>query len=226
MRVAFVDAYRDRWPVAAMCKAIGLAERTYYARKSRPASARQLADEVLKVDIARVFDANWRCYEPKNLAGVAPRRHRGGPLPWRGSWPTWASVGAARQEALHHNADLTAARPPDLVDRRFVADRPDELWLADIARNVGGLAVRQLHFGLLSRMIVGWQIATHLRADLVLDALEMAIFRRDVTAGLIHHSDAGCRTRRSATPIGSPRRASRRRSARWPTAMTTPWPRR
>jgi transposase InsO family protein len=193
--VAFVDAYRDRWPVAAMCKAIGLAERTYYARKSRPASARQLADEVLKVDIARVFDANWRCYGARRI-WLALRRE---------------DIGVARcavERVMAHmgirgvqrgkkryttTPDLTAARPPDLVDRRFVADRPDELWLADItyASTWEGWLYVSFILDCYSRMIVGWQIATHLRTDLVLDALEMAIFRRDVTAGLIHHSDAG-----------------------------------
>lgn len=79
------------------------------------------------------------------------------------------------------------------MERRFEADRPDALWLADItyASTWEGWLYVSFILDCYSRMIVGWQIADHLRTDLVLDALEMAIFRRDVTAGMVHHSDAG-----------------------------------
>ncbi len=92
-------------------------------------------------------------------------------------------------------SDANAARPPDLVNRRFVATRPNELWLADItyASTWEGWLYVAFVLDVHSRAIVGWQIARHLRTDLVLDALEMAIWRRDLTGGgLIHHSDAGC----------------------------------
>jgi len=92
--------------------------------------------------------------------------------------------------------DLTAARPPDLVKRQFVAERPNQLWLADItyASTWQGWLYVAFILDVYSRMIVGWQLADHLRTDLVLDALEMAIWRRDLlTYGRpIHHSDAGC----------------------------------
>ncbi len=91
--------------------------------------------------------------------------------------------------------DETAPRPADLVDRQFVATRPNELWLADItyASTWGGWLYVAFILDVHSRMIVGWQLADHLRTDLVLDALEMAIWRRDVTLGsLVHHSDRGC----------------------------------
>ncbi len=96
-------------------------------------------------------------------------------------------------------ADATAARPPDLVERRFVAERPDALWLADItyASTWQGWLYVAFILDVFSRAIVGWQIADHLRTDLVLDALEMAIWRRNLTAGggLVHHSDAGSQLR-------------------------------
>jgi transposase InsO family protein len=88
-------------------------------------------------------------------------------------------------------ADTDAARPPDLVRRQFVAECPNQLWLADItyASTWEGWLYVSFILDCYSRMIVGWQIASHMRTDLVLDALEMAIFRRDVTGRLIHHSD-------------------------------------
>lgn len=169
MRVAFVDAHRDRWPVAVICRAIGLSERTYHARKSRPPSARAVRDEALKVDIARV------CTVERLMADMGLR-------------------GVQRGKKLYTTvADDNAQRPPDLVGRQFVAGRPNELWLADItycSTWEGWLYVSFIE-DVFSRMIVGWQIATHMRTELVLDALEMALFRRDVTGPLTHHSDAG-----------------------------------
>ncbi len=92
-------------------------------------------------------------------------------------------------------ADDKAARPADLVERRFVASRPNQLWVTDVtyARTWEGFVYVSFILDVFSRMIVGWQLADHLRTDLVLDALEMAIWRRDLTAGdLVHHSDRGC----------------------------------
>jgi putative transposase len=193
--VAFVDAHRDRWSVAAMCRAIGLSERTYHARKSRPPSARAIRDEYLKAQIAGVFEANYRCYGARRI--------------WLALLRDDVAVGRGRVERLMADmgicgvqrgkkryttvADADTARPPDLVKRQFGAERPNELWLADItyASTWEGWLYVSFILDACSRMIVGWQIATHLRTELVLDALEMALFRRDVTSGLIHHSDAG-----------------------------------
>jgi putative transposase len=195
VRVAFIDAHRDRWPVAVMCRAIGLSERTYHARRSRPPSARAVRDEYLKAQIARVYEANYSCYGARRV--------------WVALIRDDISVGRGRVERLMTNmgicgvqrgqkryttvADKHAQRPPDLVNRQFQAERPDQLWLADItyASTWEGWLYVAFVLDCYSRMIVGWQIASHLRTELVLDALEMAIFRRDVTAGLTHHSDAG-----------------------------------
>jgi putative transposase len=195
VRVAFIDAHRDRWPVAVMCRAIGLSERTYHARKRRAPSARAVRDEYLKVHITRVFEANYRCYGARRV--------------WLALIRDDIAVGRSRVERLMAEmgvrgvqrgkkryttvADADAARPPDLVKRQFTAERPDALWLADItyASTWEGWLYVAFVLDCYSRMIVGWQIATHLRTDLVLDALEMAVFRRDVTSGLVHHSDAG-----------------------------------
>jgi transposase InsO family protein len=89
--------------------------------------------------------------------------------------------------------DSAAVRSPDLVDRRFVAQRPDELWVTDITyvSTWEGWLYVAFVLDVYSRAIVGWQIAPHLRTELVLDAIEMAIWRRDTTNGLTCHSDAG-----------------------------------
>jgi transposase InsO family protein len=97
----------------------------------------------------------------------------------------------------------TAIRPPDLVERRFVADRPNRLWVADMTyvRTWTGWVYIAFVLDVYSRMIVGWQLADTLRTGLPLDALEMALWQRKIrhADGLIHHSDQGC----SVCPFGT-----------------------
>jgi transposase InsO family protein len=89
----------------------------------------------------------------------------------------------------------SAPRPPDLVDRDFTASRPDQLWVADMTyvRTWTGWAYVAFVLDVYSRMIVGWQVANHMRTELPLDALEMALWRRRIKkdSGLVQHSDRG-----------------------------------
>ncbi|MFJ9682565.1 IS3 family transposase [Streptomyces sp. NPDC101194] len=91
----------------------------------------------------------------------------------------------------------TTPRPPDLVNRRFAASRPNQLWVVDLSciRTWSGWVYAAFALDVYSRMIVGWQLATHMRTDLPLDAPEMALWRRGTKkgSGLIHHSDRGSR---------------------------------
>jgi putative transposase len=90
--------------------------------------------------------------------------------------------------------DPTASRPPDLVDRNFTAPSPNKLWVADFTYvpTWSGMAYVAFVIDVFSRMIVGWRVATSMTTDLVLDTLEMALWRRDErVAGVICHSDAG-----------------------------------
>lgn len=87
-----------------------------------------------------------------------------------------------------------AARPADLVDRNFTATQPNQLWVADLTyvRTWAGRCYVALVIDVFSRFIVGWALATHLKTELPLEALEMAIWRRDAALdGLVHHSDRG-----------------------------------
>lgn len=96
-----------------------------------------------------------------------------------------------RQFTTH--ADDNANRPPDLVKRQFTSEAPNRLWLADItycSTWEGWLYVAFIT-DVYARVIVGWQIATQMRSDLVLDALDMAAWRRNPADGCVHHSDAG-----------------------------------
>ena len=91
-------------------------------------------------------------------------------------------------------ADPQAQRPADLVCRDFTAQRPNQLWVADLTyvRTWSGFCYAAFIIDAYSRLLVGWQLASHLRTDLALDALEMAIWRRQAQLqGLVHHSDRG-----------------------------------
>ena len=89
--------------------------------------------------------------------------------------------------------DLTADRPDDLVQRNFIADRPNQLWVADITYVATWRGVVYVAFviDVYARMIVGWRVWNSLKTDLVLDALEQALFNRTGTEGVIHYSDRG-----------------------------------
>ena len=116
---------------------------------------------------------------------------------------------------------------PDLVKRNFTPEAPDRLWVADITyvRTWEGWLYLSFVLDTYSRKIVGWSMANHLRTELVLDALNMAIYNRRPAAGLIHHSDRGSQYTSVEFEAASEKRVSCPRWDRWPTPTTTRWPR-
>jgi putative transposase len=95
---------------------------------------------------------------------------------------------------------------PDLVERNFMADEPNKLWVADITYvpTWAGFLYLAIVLGAFSRRIVGWAMATHFKTDLVLDALEMALMQRR-PGEVVHHSDHGCNTHRWHSESGAPK---------------------
>ncbi|MGH2577175.1 MAG: IS3 family transposase [Actinomycetota bacterium] len=192
----FIDERRDRFQVELLCRTLGASPSTYYARRSRPPSARAITDAWLHEEIERVFKANYSVYGARKVwrqlhrEGITIGRDRVARLMRQ------AGLHGVRRGRKHFTTrrDEKAARPPDLVERDFTAQAPDRLWLADITyvRTWAGFCHVAFVEDAFSRMIVGWSIATHLRTSLATEALEMAIWRRGVRVeGLIHHSDAG-----------------------------------
>jgi transposase InsO family protein len=194
--VAFIDANRHRWPVVVMCDVLSLAERTYYAAKKRMLCTRAMLDESLKVDIRRVWETIYRIYGA-NRVWPSLRREGHDVAPCT----VELLMGRMNIRGVHRGrtprttiADTAAPRSPDLVNRRIRARRPDELWVTDITyfSTWEGWLYAAFVLDVYSRAIVGLQITTHLRTGLVLDAIEMAIWRRDTSHGLSCRSDAGC----------------------------------
>lgn len=170
---------------------------TYYAAIGRPPSPRQIRDEELKIEIARVHAENFgvygvdKCWTQLRREGVDVGRDRVGRL--------MADLGlrGVRRGKFKKTtvSDDTGARPADLVKRNFTASAPNRLWLADITyvSTWSGFCYVAFITDAFSRAIVGWRVSKSLRSDLCLDALEQAIWSRNINdlAGLVHHSDRG-----------------------------------
>lgn len=192
----FIEERRGRFCVELVCRTLGASPSTYYAARSRPPSARAIDDARLTEEITRVHEDNYGVYGARKLWR---QLHREGiPIGRDRCWRLMREAGiqgVRRGKAkFTTRRDERAARPPDLVERDFSASAPNELWLADITyvRTWAGFCYVAFVEDVFSRMIVGWSIATHLRATLATEALEMAVWRRNVSVeGLIHHSDAG-----------------------------------
>jgi putative transposase len=197
MTYRLIDAERTRLPVSQLCRVLGVSRAGYYAWKSRPPSARAAADQELTAQILKVHQRSRGTYgAPRVHAelqldhGVHVGRKRVARL-----MRTAGLVGCHRRRRRGlTRRDPQAAPAPDLVQRTFTATAPDRLWTADITYipTWTGWLYLAVVLDAFSRRVVGWAMADHLRTELVLDALDMAIWNRRPQPGLVHHSDQGC----------------------------------
>jgi putative transposase len=203
--VRFIDEYKGVFGVEPICRVLTghgapIAPSTYYAAKARLPSSRAVRDEQLKAEITRVWKENREVYGADkvwlelNRQGVRVAR--------------CTTERLMRQLGLHGvrrgkkirttTPGKDGQRAGDLLNRDFTAPAPDRRWVADFTyvATWAGIVYAAFVVDIYSRAIVGWAAATHKRAKLVLDALQMALWRRDhddhpAGPGLIHHSDAG-----------------------------------
>jgi putative transposase len=192
-----IDAEKARHPVSRLARVLGVARAGYYAFTSRPASTRTLADQALTDQIRQIHARSRGTYG-------APRVHaelRLGLDMGVGRKRVARLMRAAGLQGCHRRRgrgltrrDPQATSAPDLVERNFTPPAPDRLWVADITqqRTSQGWLYVAVVLDAFSRRIVGWSMAEHLRTELVLDALDMAIAQRQPAAGLVHHTDHGC----------------------------------
>ena len=206
--MAFIDAHRDRFGVEPICRVltghgVKIAPSTYYAAKSRPPSTRALRDAELLAEIRRLHGDRDR---GRGLYGARKVWHQ---LRREGIGVARCTVerlmrsaglrGVTRggRKVITTRPDPVAARPPDLVNRNFCAQRPNQLWLVDFTYvpTWSGMAFTAFVADAFSQRIMGWRTATRMPTELPLDALEMALWIRARAGanidGLIHHSDAG-----------------------------------
>jgi putative transposase len=193
---AYIDQHKERFGVEPICRTLGIAPSSYYARRARPPSARQLRDGELVDEIHAARDGYRRVYGIRKTwrelsrRGVEAGRDRVGRLMRAEGLE---GVRRGRRPRTTTPDEAAADRARDLVERRFVAEAPNRLWVADITyiRTYAGFVYLAFILDVFSRKVVGWQIATHMRTELVVDALEMAVALRDLDGRLVAHSDRG-----------------------------------
>ena len=174
---AYIDTHRDQHGVEPICRTLGVAPSTHYAPKTRPPSARAIRAQALEPEITRVYQSNYRVYgrhkiwRQLNREGIPVGRDQVGRL-----MGELGIAGVVRGKVKRTTvSDPRAERAPDLVERRFVAERPNRLWVADFTYATTWAHTVYVAFviDVFSRRIVGWRADTSMRTDLVLDALEM-----------------------------------------------------
>ncbi len=200
--VRFIDDHRDQYGVEPICALLPIAPSTYHRHRAAQGdptrrSARAQRDDALRPEIQRVYDEHLQVYGPRKVwkqlkrDGFRVARCTVGRL-----MRAMGLVGAVRGRAwitTTHTSD--GGRPADLVDRQFVATRPNQLWVSDFTyvATWSGFVYVAFVIDVFARRIVGWRVSTSMRTDFVLDALEQAIYARrgDTLTGLVHHSDRG-----------------------------------
>ena len=198
--VDFIDENRDRYGVEPICEQLPIAPSTYYEIKARQAAPerrpeRVRRDEELCAQIRRVHQDNFRVYGARKV--------------WRQLRREDVAVARCTVERLMRRlglqgvvrgrrcrttiADDAAERPLDRVNRQFKASRPNELWVADFTyvATWSGFVYVAFVVDVFARRIIGWRVARTMRTDLVLDALEQALWSRVNMCGVVHNSDRG-----------------------------------
>jgi transposase InsO family protein len=184
--VAYIDAHRDQFGVESICRVLPIAPSTYHRHRQCQAdptrrSARARRDDALRPEIQRVWDENHQVYGPRKVwkqlkrEGFRVARCTVGRL-----MRAMGLRGAVRGRAwitTTHAGD--GARPRDLVDRQFVATRPNQLWVSDFTyvATWGGFVFVAFVIDVFARRLVGWRVSASMCTDFVLDALEQAIPR-------------------------------------------------
>jgi len=198
--VDFIERHRHQYGVEPICRVLPISPSTYYAQIARRRDPsrrpqRQRRDEQVCNEITNVRTGEAEVYGAKKTwlelgrQGVQVARCTVERL-----MRSMGLKGTTRgPDPLTTKPDARDERPEDLVDREFQADGPNQLWVADFTyvRTWQGFVYTAFVFDVFSRWIVGWQVSSSMTQAMVLDALEMAMHAREVSPGLIHHSDNG-----------------------------------
>jgi putative transposase len=190
-----MSAHQAVFPIAVMARVLGVSESGFHAWRHRPASAHAIADTALLKRVRTVHASSRETYgAPRVHAELRAGGEKHGRKRIARLMRAAGLVGASRRRTgvTTTRRDRDARPAPDLVDRDFTAKAANELWVADITfvPTATGFLFLAVVLDAWSRRIVGWSMASHLRAELVVDALEMAVGQRR-PGEVIHHSDQG-----------------------------------
>jgi putative transposase len=195
MRFAFIEREKAHHAVALLCRVLGVSSSGYYAWRRRTPSNRARSDATLMARLTHLHAQSRQTYGAPRLhadlraAGVRCGRKRVARLMRQAGL-----VGChRRRQRGTTRRNPTATPAADRVQRQFVAAAPNRLWTADITAvpTAAGFLYLAVVLAVYSRRIVGWAMADHMRTELVLAALEMAVHTRRPARGVIHHSDQG-----------------------------------
>ena len=198
--MAFIDAHRDEYGVESICAQLPIAPATYYEHKAREAHPERLPprlrrDRILAQEIRRVYEENFGVYGARKV--------------WRQLGREGFVLARCTIERLMRELGLQgvvrgrkrrttiaaehAERPLDRVNRQFLASRPNQLWVADFTyvATWSGFVYVAFVIDVFARRIIGWRVSRSMHAELVLDALEQALWSRSRVEGVVHHSDHG-----------------------------------
>ena len=198
--VAFIDAHRAEHGVEPICEELQIAASTYYEHKARQADPERLPprlqhDRALAPEIRRVYEENFGVYGAGKLWRQLGREDF---VVARCTVERLMRLlglqGAVRGRKCRTTiSDRSAERPLDRVNRQFQASQPNRLWVADFTyvATWAGFVYVAFVIDVFARRIIGWRVARSMHAELVLDALEQALWSRSGIKGVVHHSDRG-----------------------------------
>jgi putative transposase len=196
VKFGFVAKHRGTWPVDVVCEALGVSRSGFYAWRTRPRSERARTDARILVAVRTSFLLSDRTYGARRIlgdvrdAGHVCGRQRIARL-MRGE-ALWARP-RRRARPIDHGDRSLHTLAPNVLDRQFTASAPNQKWVADFTyvwTSEGWLFVAVV-LDLFSRRVVGWSMHPVMTAQLVADALTMAVWRRGAVEALLHHSDRG-----------------------------------
>jgi transposase InsO family protein len=196
VKYQFIEEHREQYPVRLMCRVLDIARSGYYAWRKQPLSARKMADLLLLMHIRDIFEQSRQTYGSYRIQATlveqglrcgrkrVARLMREDELEPKTSRPF---------KVVTTDTNHTLPVAPNRLNQAFRADRPDQIWLADITYvpTAEGWLYLAVVLDLYSRRIVGWAMSDSLHRQLVIDALQMALTTRQPLPGLLHHSDRG-----------------------------------
>jgi putative transposase len=195
MRFRLIDQAKNEFPVARLCKVLGVSQSSYFAWKDRPASRRQREDMTLLAHVRSAFAQSSGTYGSPRMTrdlqddGFAVGRRRTARLMRENG------LHARQRRRFKRTTDSRHSWPvaPNIIDQDFAAGRPDEKWGADISYvwTREGWLYLAVVIDLFARRVVGWAVGDRLHRNLALAALRKALTMRRPSEGLIHHSDRG-----------------------------------
>jgi transposase InsO family protein len=195
VRFAFIQAEKAVFPVAALCRALGVSRPGFYAWQTRPEPTRAREDRGLTVEVAAIHAESRRCYGSPRIHAELRARGRRTSRKRVARLMRGCGLAGRRRRPFRRTTDSNHGLPParNLLQRQFTATAPNRRWVTDITfigTGEGWLFLAAI-LDLFSRRVVGWAVSDRLTTPLPLEALNMALAQRRPRAGLLHHSDQG-----------------------------------